>query len=32
MMSRDVIHVHVKTGGKHGKIEGNIILEIDDYL
>jgi hypothetical protein len=32
MMSMDAIHVHVKMGGKHGKVESNIALEIDDYL
>jgi hypothetical protein len=28
----DVIHVHVKKGGKHGKVGGNIPPETDDYL
>jgi len=28
----DAIYVHVEERGKHGKIGGNIPLEIDDYL
>jgi hypothetical protein len=28
----DAIHVHVEEGGKHGKVEGNIPLKINDYL
>jgi hypothetical protein len=28
----DVIHVHVEEGGEHGKIGGNIALEIDDCV
>jgi hypothetical protein len=23
---------HVKKGGEHGKIKGNIVFEIDDFL
>jgi hypothetical protein len=32
MISMDAIHVHVKMGKKHGKVESNIALEIDDCL
>jgi hypothetical protein len=28
----DAIHVHVEKGGQHGKIRGNIAIEIDDHL
>jgi hypothetical protein len=31
----DVIHVHAihaQKGGKHGKVEGNITFETNDYL
>jgi hypothetical protein len=32
MISMDAIHVHVKKGGEHGKVGGNIPPKIDDYL
>jgi hypothetical protein len=32
MMFMNAIHVHVKEGGKHGKIGGNTPLKIDDCL
>jgi hypothetical protein len=32
MMFMDVIHVHAKEGGKHGKVGGNIPLETNNYL
>ncbi len=31
-MSMDAIHINVEKRGKHGKVRGNIGLEIDDYL
>jgi hypothetical protein len=31
-MFMDVNHVHAEKGRKHSKVEGNISLEIDDYL
>jgi hypothetical protein len=32
MMFIIAIHIHVEEGGKHDKVEHNIVLEIDDYL
>jgi hypothetical protein len=32
MMFMDVIHVHAKEGGKHGKVGGNIPPETNNYL
>ncbi len=32
MMSMDAIHVHVKEGGKHGKVGGNTTLKTNDYI
>jgi hypothetical protein len=32
MKSMDLSHVHVEEGGKHGKVDGNIIPKIDDCL
>jgi hypothetical protein len=32
MMSMDAIHVHVKEGGEHGKVGGNVALETNDRL
>jgi hypothetical protein len=32
MMSMDEIHVHVKEGGEHGKVGGNIPFETNDFL
>jgi hypothetical protein len=32
MMSMDVIHVHAKGGGKHGKVKGITPLKINDCL
>jgi hypothetical protein len=28
----DVIHIDVEKRGEHGKVRGNIALEINDYL
>jgi hypothetical protein len=28
----DEIHVHVKEGGEHGKVGGNIPFETNDFL
>jgi hypothetical protein len=32
MMFMDVIHVHAKGGGKHGKVRGNTPPKTNDYL
>jgi hypothetical protein len=32
MMFMDAIHVHVKEGRQHGKVEDNIAPETNDYL
>jgi len=32
MMFMDAIHVLGEEGGKHGKVEGNTILETNHYL